>query len=93
MNRTDLEAIAKVIEEKDLFVLSDEIYSELTYSGKHVSIAEISGSFLLFLFQSVWVRWCLSMFYLFVVCFILNCIIVKVEMNLVVFSIFSISNF
>ena len=43
MNRTDLEAIAKVIEEKDLFVLSDEIYSELTYSGKHVSIAEISG--------------------------------------------------
>ena len=29
--------------EKDLFVLSDEIYSELTYSGKHVSIAEISG--------------------------------------------------
>ena len=39
MNRTDLEAIAKVIEEKDLFVLSDEIYSELTYSGKHVSIA------------------------------------------------------
>ena len=30
MNRTDLEAIAKVIEEKDLFVLSDEIYSELT---------------------------------------------------------------
>ena len=29
MNRTDLEAIAKVIEEKDLFVLSDEIYSEL----------------------------------------------------------------
>lgn len=32
-----------MIEEKDLFVLSDEIYSELTYSGKHVSIAEISG--------------------------------------------------
>ena len=43
MRRSDLEAIAKVILEHDLFVLSDEIYSELTYSGKHVSIAEISG--------------------------------------------------
>ena len=44
MNRTDLEAIAKVIEEKDLFVLSDEIYSELTYTGdNHVTIASLPG--------------------------------------------------
>ena len=43
MNRDDLEKIAKVVIEKDLFVLSDEIYSELTYHGKHVSIAEIEG--------------------------------------------------
>lgn len=43
MEREDLEAIAQVIEEKDIFVISDEIYSELTYKGKHVSIAEIPG--------------------------------------------------
>ena len=43
MNREELEAIAKVIIEKDIFVISDEIYAELTYSGKHVSIAEIPG--------------------------------------------------
>ena len=44
MERNDLEAIAKVIIEKDLFVISDEIYSELTYGGnRHVSIAEIPG--------------------------------------------------
>ncbi|MCR4881310.1 MAG: aminotransferase class I/II-fold pyridoxal phosphate-dependent enzyme [bacterium] len=43
MNKKDLEEIAKVVIEKDLFVLSDEIYSELTYSGKHTSIAEIEG--------------------------------------------------
>ncbi len=43
MSREDLEAVAKVIIEKDLFVVSDEIYSELTYSGKHVSIASIPG--------------------------------------------------
>lgn len=38
MEREDLEAIAKIVEEKDLFVISDEIYSELTYkrqSGFH----------------------------------------------------------
>ncbi len=34
----DLEAIAKIVEEKDLFVISDEIYSELTYKGNPVSI-------------------------------------------------------
>lgn len=43
MEREDLEKIAKVIIEKDIFVMSDEIYSALTYKGKHVSIAEIPG--------------------------------------------------
>lgn len=43
MDREDLEKIAKVIIEKDIFVMSDEIYSELTYNGKHVSIASIDG--------------------------------------------------
>lgn len=44
MRRSDLEAIAKVILEHDLFVLSDEIYSELTYGEEeHVSIASLPG--------------------------------------------------
>lgn len=44
MEKEDLEKIAKVIKEKNLMVLSDEIYSELTYGGKsHVSIASIEG--------------------------------------------------
>ena len=43
MERKDLEAIAEVILEKDLFVISDEIYSELTYKDKHVSIASLPG--------------------------------------------------
>lgn len=44
MEREDLEAISKVIIKHDLFVISDEIYGELTYGGKqHVSIAEIEG--------------------------------------------------
>ncbi|MBE6014668.1 MAG: aminotransferase class I/II-fold pyridoxal phosphate-dependent enzyme [Lachnospiraceae bacterium] len=43
MEKKDLEAIAKVIIEKDIFVLSDEIYSELTYGRKHVSIASLPG--------------------------------------------------
>lgn len=43
MEKADLEAIAEMIEEKDLFVLSDEIYAELTYKGEHVSIASIPG--------------------------------------------------
>lgn len=43
MKKEDLEAIAPVIEKHDLLVLSDEIYSELTYSGKHVSIASLPG--------------------------------------------------
>ena len=43
MEREDLEAIAEVILEKDLLVISDEIYGELTYKGNHVSIANIPG--------------------------------------------------
>ena len=43
MERKDLEAIAEVILEKDLLVISDEIYSELTYGRDHVSIAQIPG--------------------------------------------------
>ena len=44
MEQKDLEDIAEVIIEKDLFVISDEIYSELTYGGKeHVTIASLPG--------------------------------------------------
>ena len=43
MEREDLEQIAKICVERDIYVLSDEIYSALTYKGKHVSIAEIDG--------------------------------------------------
>lgn len=43
MERKDLEAIAEVIREKDIFVISDEIYSALSYKGKHVSIASLPG--------------------------------------------------
>ena len=43
MSRKDLKAIAEVVEEKDLFVLSDEIYAELTYGGNHVSFASLPG--------------------------------------------------
>lgn len=43
MERSDLEAIAEVVKKHDLFVLSDEIYSELTYLEHHVSIASLPG--------------------------------------------------
>ena len=43
MEESDLVAIAKVCVEKDIFVMSDEIYAELTYKGKHVSIASLPG--------------------------------------------------
>lgn len=43
MDKSDLEAIAEVIKKHDLLVLSDEIYSELTYTDKHVSIASLPG--------------------------------------------------
>ena len=43
MDKNDLEEIAKVLRGTDIIVLSDEIYAELTYGQKHVSIAEIDG--------------------------------------------------
>lgn len=44
MRRSDLEEIAKIVEKHNLFVLSDEIYGELTYGNEsHVSFAEIEG--------------------------------------------------
>ncbi len=43
MEKSDLVAIAEVIKKHDLFVLSDEIYSELTYTDNHVSIASLPG--------------------------------------------------
>ena len=43
MEKEDLEEIAEVIIEKDIFVLSDEIYSELSYKGDHVSITSLPG--------------------------------------------------
>ena len=43
MEKSDLEKIAEVIKKHDIFVLSDEIYSELTYLEKHVTIASLPG--------------------------------------------------
>ena len=43
MEKKDLEEIAEVCIEKDIYVLSDEIYSELSYKGDHVSIASLPG--------------------------------------------------
>ena len=43
MEKSDLEKIAKICIEKDIFVMSDEIYSELTYGTEHVSIASLPG--------------------------------------------------
>ena len=43
MEKSDLEAIREVIIKHDLYVISDEIYGELTYKGKHVSIATLPG--------------------------------------------------
>lgn len=43
MERKDLEAIAEVIRKHDILVMSDEIYGELTYKDKHVSIVELEG--------------------------------------------------
>ena len=45
MEREDLEAIAEVLRETNIIVLSDEIYAELTYGKKHVSIANIEGMY------------------------------------------------
>ncbi len=43
MEKADLEAIVDLIIEKDIFVISDEIYAELTYNNGHVSIASLPG--------------------------------------------------
>lgn len=43
MTKEDLQGIAEVVQEKDLYVLSDEIYAELTYGSNHVSIASFPG--------------------------------------------------
>lgn len=43
MEKDDLEKIAKIIIDNDIFVLSDEIYAELTYKNKHVSIVSLPG--------------------------------------------------
>ena len=44
MEKEDLEPIAKICKEKDIYVLSDEIYGELTYTGKdHFTIAQLPG--------------------------------------------------
>ena len=43
MNQEDLEAIAKVIIDNDLYVISDELYSELSYQEDHISIASLPG--------------------------------------------------
>ena len=43
MQRKHLESIADILSKTDIMVVSDEIYAELTYEGKHVSIASIDG--------------------------------------------------
>jgi aminotransferase len=43
MSRRDLEAIADVVVEHDLVVISDEIYDRLTYEGRHVPFAALNG--------------------------------------------------
>jgi aminotransferase len=43
MTLEDWQPIAKIVEENDLIVISDEIYAELTYGSKHVSFASLPG--------------------------------------------------
>lgn len=43
MTKEDLEPVAQFVMEHDLYVISDEIYSELTYKTEHVSIASLPG--------------------------------------------------
>ena len=45
MEKADLEAIADVLRDTDIMVISDEIYSELTYKGHHVSFASLPGMY------------------------------------------------
>ncbi|MFP3471787.1 aminotransferase class I/II-fold pyridoxal phosphate-dependent enzyme, partial [Micrococcus sp. SIMBA_144] len=42
MSAAELEDLAALLEDKNIFVLSDEIYSELTFSGDHASIAQFA---------------------------------------------------
>lgn len=43
MTKKDMEAVADVVEEKDLIVISDEIYDHLTYNGKHTCFSSLNG--------------------------------------------------
>ena len=43
LNKAELEAICAVIKKHNLIAISDEIYAELTYSGRHVSVAALDG--------------------------------------------------
>lgn len=43
MERKDLEAVAEIVRKHDLYVISDEIYSELTYLDEHTTIASLPG--------------------------------------------------
>ncbi|PYZ98324.1 aromatic amino acid aminotransferase [Alteribacter lacisalsi] len=43
MNREELQGIADILKNRDIFAVSDEIYSELTYGGPHTSIASLPG--------------------------------------------------
>jgi aminotransferase len=43
MKREDLDKISEILKDKDIIVISDEIYAELTYDGEHVSIASLQG--------------------------------------------------
>ncbi|WP_029487823.1 aminotransferase class I/II-fold pyridoxal phosphate-dependent enzyme [Candidatus Epulonipiscium viviparus] len=45
MEEDELQAIAKIVKKHDLIVLSDEIYAELTYGTRHVSIASVEGMY------------------------------------------------
>ena len=45
MDRKDLETIAEVLKDTDIMVISDEIYAELTYGRRHVSLANITGMY------------------------------------------------
>ena len=43
LDKKDIEELAKVCIEKDIYVITDEIYAELTYKDRHYSIAEVPG--------------------------------------------------
>lgn len=43
LTQTEIEKIAEIIKDKDIWVLSDEIYSRLIFTGEHFSITQIPG--------------------------------------------------